>query len=72
MYKRQGLPRWRGADDVRGVLNGYELAEPGLVQTARWRPEPGTDEPGALEVNAVSAVGLLVSRPVPTELGPVR
>ncbi|MCA1185193.1 MULTISPECIES: SAM-dependent methyltransferase [unclassified Saccharopolyspora] len=67
-------PAWRSADAFRGVFNGYDLAEPGLVQTARWRPELGVEGtgPGAQDVDTVSAVGLLVSRPVPTELALVR
>ena len=64
-------PVWRSPEDFRSVFNGYELAEPGMVQTARWRPElgeVGVGTPGALAADTWSAVGLLVSRPTPPAL----
>ncbi|MCX2731807.1 SAM-dependent methyltransferase [Saccharopolyspora sp. NFXS83] len=64
-------PIWRSPDDFRSVFNGYELADPGLLRTALWRPElgePPVGEHEPLEVDTCSAVGMLVSRPVPTAL----
>ncbi|WP_243789304.1 SAM-dependent methyltransferase [Saccharopolyspora gloriosae] len=64
-------PIWRSPDDFRTVFNGYELAEPGLLRTALWRPELGEPtgrQHDALEMDTLSAVGMLVSRPVPTAL----
>jgi hypothetical protein len=31
----------RSHDEVAALLDGLELVEPGVVQTARWRPDPG-------------------------------
>jgi hypothetical protein len=31
----------RGRAEVMAMFSGYELVEPGLVTTSRWRPEPG-------------------------------
>jgi hypothetical protein len=32
----------RSHDEVAALLGGLELVEPGVVQAAQWRPEPGT------------------------------
>ena len=46
----------RSREEVAGFFGGLELVEPGVVQTHRWRPDPGisTDE---YEVSAWAAVG---------------
>jgi SAM-dependent methyltransferase len=49
-------PRTR--DQVRALLTGFELVEPGLVWAPEWRPDPGTamtDEPGRSHMNVAVA-----------------
>ena len=31
----------RSHDEVAALLGGLELVEPGVVQAAQWRPDPG-------------------------------
>jgi len=38
----------RPHDEILGYFDGLELVEPGLVDGARWRPEPGPAGPPAL------------------------
>jgi S-adenosyl methyltransferase len=35
----------RSHDEVAALLTGLDLVEPGVVQTARWRPDPGAATP---------------------------
>jgi hypothetical protein len=43
-YRRTTLPfRNRTLPAVRGLFDGYELVEPGLVYVADWHPDPGPD-----------------------------
>jgi hypothetical protein len=43
-YRRTTLPfRNRSLAAVRGLFDGYELVEPGLVYVADWHPDPGPD-----------------------------
>jgi hypothetical protein len=45
----------RGVDEIGGFFEGLELAEPGIVQVTRWRPEPG--DSSSANVDAYGAVG---------------
>jgi hypothetical protein len=36
----------RSRDEVAGLFGGLELVEPGIVQAADWRPDPGTAASG--------------------------
>jgi hypothetical protein len=61
-------PRTR--DQVRDLLAGLELVEPGLVWAAEWRPDPGTgqaDDPARSHVYA--AVARKVGDTVPGTIG---
>lgn len=64
-------PAWRSPEDFRCLLDGYEIVEPGLVHTTKWRPELG--DAAGLPVDAgadtYSAVGQLASR---ESTGPLR
>lgn len=46
----------RSREQVADFFSGLDLVEPGVVQTHRWRPEPGisTEE---YEVSAWAAIG---------------
>lgn len=46
----------RGLDQIRGLLHGTELLEPGLVPLTRWRPDPAGGET-AEDVDEFCAVG---------------
>jgi len=35
---------FRGRTDIHGLLDGYELLSPGLVDVILWRPEPHADQ----------------------------
>ena len=35
---------FRGRAEIQGLLGGYDLLEPGLVDVILWRPEPDADE----------------------------
>ena len=35
----------RSHDEVAALLSGVELVDPGVVQTAHWRPDPGAETP---------------------------
>ena len=62
-------PRTR--DQVRALLAGLELVEPGLVWAPEWRPDPGTglvDDPGRSHVYA--AVGRKARDTGPGTIGP--
>jgi hypothetical protein len=37
----------RTHDEVAALLSGLELVEPGVVQTAHWRPDPGAATPAS-------------------------
>jgi SAM-dependent methyltransferase len=61
LMKRTPTPVvWRTEEQLRPLLAGYELVEPGLVWTPHWRPD---DNPAWLpdpaEANAFAAVGRL-------------
>jgi SAM-dependent methyltransferase len=61
LMKRTPTPVvWRTEEQIRPLLAGYELIEPGLVWTPHWRPD---DNPAWLpdpaEANAFAAVGRL-------------
>lgn len=44
LYRRTATPMtMRSRDEVAGLFEGFELADPGLVYMAHWRPEPGDD-----------------------------
>lgn len=46
-------PRSHG--EISALFDGFDLLDPGVVGTARWRPETGsagTDEPGAAQIYA--------------------
>jgi hypothetical protein len=45
----------RGVEEIGGFFEGLELAEPGIVQVTRWRPEPG--DSSSANVDAYGAVG---------------
>lgn len=47
----------RTPEQIRALLPGYELVEPGLVPAARWRPEHEVSEQDALRSNCYAAVG---------------
>jgi SAM-dependent methyltransferase len=54
--------KWRTEAEIRPLLAGYALVEPGLVWTPHWRPEPGHGLgwlPDPAEANAFAAVGHL-------------
>ena len=54
--------KWRTEDEIRPLLAGYALVEPGLVWTPHWRPEAGGSPawlPDPAEANAYAAVGIL-------------
>jgi hypothetical protein len=43
MYQRASSPLvTRSRLDIAALFKGFELVEPGLVRTARWRQEPVT------------------------------
>jgi hypothetical protein len=44
-YNKRAEPkiRARSGAEVRALLDGLELVEPGLVSSPLWRPEPGTE-----------------------------
>jgi hypothetical protein len=49
--------RLRSPEAIAGFFQGLELVEPGVVSTARWRPEPSVDGGLPAEVHAFGAVG---------------
>ena len=54
--------KWRTENEIRPLLAGYALVEPGLVWTPHWRPEAGGSPawlPDPAEANAYAAVGIL-------------
>lgn len=48
--------RARSANELRLLLSGVELVEPGLVSCSRWRPDPAAD--GGRRVPHYAAVGI--------------
>ncbi len=54
--------KWRTEAEIRPLLDGYTLVEPGLVWTPNWRPDAGGNPawlPDPAEANAYAAVGFL-------------
>lgn len=47
----------RSVEEVSGFFDGLELAEPGVVQVTRWRPEADDPSVDALAVDAYGGVG---------------
>jgi hypothetical protein len=44
LYERGGVPLWwRGETELRELLAGFELVEPGIVRGPRWRLDPAED-----------------------------
>ncbi len=58
VYKRQTATplRLRNRAEVTALFDGLELAEPGVVWTPQWRPEPG--DPNDFADNPALSVGL--------------
>ncbi|HEX4221858.1 MAG TPA: SAM-dependent methyltransferase [Pseudonocardiaceae bacterium] len=57
--------KWRTEAEILPLLAGYDLVEPGLVWTPRWRPDPGGLPawlPEPAEANAYAAVGVIPQR----------
>jgi hypothetical protein len=62
MAKTPTPVKWRTAEEIRPLLAGYTLVEPGLVWTPLWRTGPdGLPAwlPDPAEANAYAAVGIL-------------
>lgn len=54
--------RWRTPEQIRSLLDGYSLVDPGLVLIPTWRPhllDPGVPDPAT--ANTYGAVGYLAS-----------
>ncbi|NYH80672.1 O-methyltransferase involved in polyketide biosynthesis [Actinopolyspora biskrensis] len=51
--------RTRERSEVLAMFDGYELLEPGLVPSARWRPVEPVSEEYAVRSNGYGAVGVL-------------
>jgi hypothetical protein len=54
--------KWRTEAEIRPLLDGYTLVEPGLVWTPKWRPDSDVNPawlPDLAEANAYAAVGVL-------------
>ncbi|GAA4670209.1 SAM-dependent methyltransferase [Phytohabitans rumicis] len=45
--------------EVRGLFEGFEIVEPGVVYVAQWRPDPGPAGPPAQRLPAYAGVGWL-------------
>ena len=61
--------KWRTEAEIRPLLAGYTLVEPGLVWTPLWRPDPGGFPawlPEPAEANAYAAVGMLPAEQSPS------
>ena len=58
-YNKFGRPpvTLRGVDQIAGFFDGFELLEPGLVSTPRWRPEAAEIGAEPHEVDQFGAVG---------------
>ena len=61
VYNSATLPiTMRNREQIAGLLAGYELLEPGLVEPVRWRPQKGDYDPfdgDAARYNMLAAVG---------------
>lgn len=56
MYRRTPTSlHLRSPEQIRKLLSGWDIVEPGIVPLADWRPEEG--EPGKPSVRMVAAVG---------------
>ena len=61
-YARTPTPAlFRNEDEIKALLHGYELVEPGLVLLPQWRPERPVSDGEARESNIYGAVGVLTS-----------
>ncbi|WP_406327184.1 SAM-dependent methyltransferase [Streptomyces sp. NBC_00203] len=47
----------RSVEEIGGFFDGLELAEPGIAQVTRWRPEPGGSSSTDVAVDAYGGVG---------------
>jgi hypothetical protein len=57
-----GTGRWRSDEEILTYLDGLELAEPGLVPVADWRPDP--DEPPSEQTDTYHTfAGALARKP---------
>ena len=61
-YARTPTPAlFRNEDEIKALLHGYDLIEPGLVLLPQWHPERAVSDGEARESNIYGAVGVLTS-----------
>jgi hypothetical protein len=59
-YARTPTPAlFRTLDEINGLIQGYELVEPGMVLLPHWRPDHEVSEEEARDSNIYGAVGVL-------------
>lgn len=59
VYARSTNPAlWRSAAEIRTLLDGYQLVDPGLVLLPQWRPEVPVGDAEAAESNIYGGVGV--------------
>lgn len=54
--------RMRAREEIARFFDGWEILDPGLVATHRWRPDPGTPEPEITDAQA-SAYAAVALKP---------
>ncbi|MEU1425323.1 SAM-dependent methyltransferase [Kitasatospora sp. NPDC005751] len=61
VYAAAGTPvRMRGREEVRSFLDGWEIRDPGVVATHRWRPDPDGSSPEITEAEASAYAAVAV------------
>ena len=56
-----GFAHWRTEQEVAELFGDFEIAEPGVVQLTKWRPEPSPLSGGIISgssLNCCAAVGV--------------
>ncbi|MDA3629594.1 SAM-dependent methyltransferase [Saccharopolyspora sp. WRP15-2] len=51
--------KWRSADRIAPLLDGYEIVPPGLLPVPLWRPDGPVEPEQVVRANAFGAVGVL-------------
>ncbi len=58
LYRQSTSPvTWRDRDQVRGLFDGYDLMDPGIVLAERWRPDDAGPDQGREPCSVWAGVG---------------
>jgi hypothetical protein len=65
-YSRTVAPmKLRSIEDITGMLDGFELVDPGVVYCTQWRPDPGDGDGSGTGGSGSGSAGSAPANPLP-------